>query len=79
MGSVKFLKQEIWMHYLVNSLLIRGEQIREISRLGWLMGILQHDMWAAFLYFLYTQFGFNLWSFAFIPDHKKTYLKDMLG
>jgi len=48
------------MHYLVIFLLIRGKQIREISRLGLLMGILQHDMWAAFLYFLYTQFGFNL-------------------
>jgi hypothetical protein len=77
MGSVQFLKHE--MHYLVNSLPIRRNQTREISRLGWLMGIFQHDMWAAALYFLCTQFGFSLWVFAFIPDPTMALFKNMLS
>jgi len=33
-----------------------GDQTRHMSRLGWLVGFFKHDMWAAFFYFLYTQF-----------------------
>jgi hypothetical protein len=38
---------------LVTSLLIRGIQMGEISKVGWLIGLVKHAMWAYSLYFLY--------------------------
>jgi hypothetical protein len=35
------------------SLLIRGIQIGEMSKLGWLIGLVKHAIWANSLYFLY--------------------------
>jgi hypothetical protein len=51
--------REIWKlckaalpYYLLTSFLIRGIQVCETSKLGWLIGLVKHAMWAAFLYFL---------------------------
>jgi hypothetical protein len=38
---------------LVTSMLIRGIQMGEVSKLGWLIGLFEHVIWAASLYFLY--------------------------
>jgi hypothetical protein len=38
---------------LVTSLLIRGIQMGEISKLVWLTGLVEHAIWADSLYFLY--------------------------
>jgi hypothetical protein len=38
---------------LVTSLLIRGIQVGEMSKLGWLIGLIKHAIWADSLYFLY--------------------------
>jgi Na+/H+-translocating membrane pyrophosphatase len=38
---------------LEGSLLIRGIQIGEMSKLGWLIGLVKHVIWADYLYFLY--------------------------
>jgi hypothetical protein len=38
---------------LVTSLLIRGTQMGEMSRLVWLIGLVEHAIWAYSLYFLY--------------------------
>jgi hypothetical protein len=38
---------------LVNSLLIRGIQLGEMSKLGWLIGLIKHAIRADSLYFLY--------------------------
>jgi hypothetical protein len=35
------------------SLLMRGIQIGEMSKLGWLIGLVKHAIWTDFLYFLY--------------------------
>jgi hypothetical protein len=35
------------------SLLMKGVQIREISKLAWLIGLVKHVIWADSLYFLY--------------------------
>jgi hypothetical protein len=35
------------------SLLVRGNQIGEMSKLGWLIGLVKHAIWADSLYFLY--------------------------
>jgi hypothetical protein len=35
------------------SLLTRGIQIGEMSKLGWLIGLVKHTKWADSLYFLY--------------------------
>jgi hypothetical protein len=37
---------------LVTSSTIRGIQMGEISRLGWLIGVFKHSIWAYSLYFL---------------------------
>jgi hypothetical protein len=38
---------------LLTSLLIRGIQMGEMSKLGWLIGLVKHAIWADPLYFLY--------------------------
>jgi hypothetical protein len=38
---------------LVTSLLIRGIQVGEMSKLGWLIGSVKYAIWAYSLYFLY--------------------------
>jgi hypothetical protein len=38
---------------LVTSLLIRGIQMGEMSRLGWLIGLIKRAIWANSLYILY--------------------------
>jgi hypothetical protein len=38
---------------LLTSLLMRGIQMGEMSKLGWLIGLVKHAIWADFLYFLY--------------------------
>jgi hypothetical protein len=38
---------------LVASLLIRGIQMGETSKLGWLVGLVKHAIWADSLHFLY--------------------------
>jgi hypothetical protein len=38
---------------LVTSLLMRRIQMGEISKLGWLTGLVRHAMWADSVYFLY--------------------------
>jgi hypothetical protein len=38
---------------LETSLLMRGIQIGEMSKLGWLIGLTKHAIWADSLYFLY--------------------------
>jgi hypothetical protein len=38
---------------LLTSSLIKGIHMGEISKLGWLMGLIEHAMWAGSLYFLY--------------------------
>jgi hypothetical protein len=41
------------LYELVTSSLIRGIQMGEISRLGWLIGLVKHAIWVDSLYFLY--------------------------
>jgi hypothetical protein len=41
---------------LETSLLLRKIQMGEMSKLGWLIGLVKHAIWAAFLYFLYLLF-----------------------
>jgi hypothetical protein len=38
---------------LETSLLMRGIQIGEMSKLGWMIGLVKHATWADSLYFLY--------------------------
>jgi hypothetical protein len=38
---------------LVTSLLIRGIQMGEMSKLGWMIGLVKHATWVDSLYFLY--------------------------
>jgi hypothetical protein len=38
---------------LVTSLLIRGNQMDEVSRLDWLIRLVTHATWVVSLYFLY--------------------------
>jgi hypothetical protein len=38
---------------LLTSLLIRGIQMGETAKLGWLIGLVKHAVWAESLYFLY--------------------------
>jgi hypothetical protein len=38
---------------LLTSLLIRGTQMGGKSKLGWLIGLVKHAMWADSFYFLY--------------------------
>jgi hypothetical protein len=38
---------------LETSMLMRGVQIGEMSKLGWLIGLVKHAIWADSLYFLY--------------------------
>jgi hypothetical protein len=38
---------------LETSLLMTGIQIGEMSKLGWLIGLVKHAIWADSLYFLY--------------------------
>jgi hypothetical protein len=38
---------------LETSLLMRAMQIGEMSKLGWLIGLVKHAIWADSLYFLY--------------------------
>jgi hypothetical protein len=38
---------------LLTSLLMRGIQIGEMSRLSWLIGLVKHAIWVDSLYFLY--------------------------
>jgi hypothetical protein len=38
---------------LLTSLLIRGIQMGEMSKLGWLIGLVKHVIWADSLYFLH--------------------------
>jgi hypothetical protein len=38
---------------LLTSLLIKGIKMGEMSKLGWLIGLVKHAMWADSLYFLY--------------------------
>jgi hypothetical protein len=37
---------------LETSLLVRGIQLGEMSKLGWLIGLVKHAVWADSLYFL---------------------------
>jgi ABC-type Fe3+-siderophore transport system permease subunit len=37
---------------MVTSLLIRGIQMGEMSKLGWLIGLVKHATWTDFLYLL---------------------------
>jgi hypothetical protein len=41
---------------LETSLLMRGIQIGEMSKLGWLIRLVEHDIWADSLYFQYLMF-----------------------
>jgi hypothetical protein len=41
------------LYELETSLLIRGIQVGEMSKLGWLIGFIKHAIWADSLYFLY--------------------------
>jgi hypothetical protein len=42
------------LHFdLLTSSLIIGVHMGEISKLGWLMGLIEHAMWADSFYFLY--------------------------
>jgi membrane protein CcdC involved in cytochrome C biogenesis len=41
---------------LVTLLLIRGIQMGEMAKLGWLMGFANHAIWAISMYFLYLLF-----------------------
>jgi hypothetical protein len=41
---------------LLTSLLIMGIQMEEILKLGWLMGLVKHAIWANSLHFLYLLF-----------------------
>jgi hypothetical protein len=47
------LSQHTELCELGTSLLIREIQMGEISKLGWLIGLVKHAMWADSLYFLY--------------------------
>jgi hypothetical protein len=38
---------------LVTSLVTRGIQMGEMSKMGWLIGLVKHAIWADALYFLY--------------------------
>jgi hypothetical protein len=38
---------------LATSFLIRGIQMREMSKLGWLIGFVEHAIWTDSLYFLH--------------------------
>jgi hypothetical protein len=38
---------------LLTSLLIRGIQMGEMSKLGWLIGLVKHAIWADSFYLLY--------------------------
>jgi hypothetical protein len=40
---------------LVTSMLIRGIQTGEISKLGWLIGLVKNAIWVDSLYFLYLE------------------------
>jgi hypothetical protein len=43
---------------LVTSFMIWGIHMGDVSKLGWLIGLVEHAMWADSLYFLYLLFQF---------------------
>jgi hypothetical protein len=51
---MKNLPDHTDLHYeLLTSLLIRGIQMGVMSKLGWLIGLVDHAIWADSFYFLY--------------------------
>jgi hypothetical protein len=61
---------------LVTSSLIRGIQIGEISKLGWLIGFVKHAIRAEFLT---PAVAFNFHNPDFIPDKPMALLVSMSG
>jgi hypothetical protein len=52
-GEKRFKNYTDFHFDLLASWLIRGIHMGEISKLGWLMGLIKQVMWADSLYFLY--------------------------
>jgi membrane protein CcdC involved in cytochrome C biogenesis len=52
---MKNLSRHTDLRELVTSLLIRGVQMGEMSKLGWLIGFVMHAIWADSFYFLYLR------------------------
>jgi hypothetical protein len=55
---MKNLSRHIAVCELVTSLLIKGIQMGGMSRLGWLIGLVKHAIWADSLYFVYLLIQF---------------------
>jgi hypothetical protein len=53
---------------LLTSLLIRGIQMGEMSKLGWMIGLAKHAIWTDSLYFLYLLFSIS----KFLPSPQPT-------
>jgi hypothetical protein len=64
---------------LKSSLLIKGIEIGEMSKLGWPIGLVRHAIWADSLYFLYLLVTFNFQNTSFIPAYPMTLFIGMLG
>jgi hypothetical protein len=58
---------------------MRGIHIGKMSRLGWLIGLVEHAIWADSLYFLYLLLLFNFQNPSVIPAYSVTLLIGMLG
>jgi hypothetical protein len=56
-----------------------GIQIGEMSKLGWLIGLVKHAIWADFLVFPIPAVTFNFQNPSFIPAHPITPFIGMLG
>jgi hypothetical protein len=51
----------------------------EMSKLGWLIGLVKHAIWTDSLYFLYLLLTFNFQNPSFIPAYPMTLFIGMLG
>jgi hypothetical protein len=61
----------------VTSLLIRGIQMEELSKLGWLIRLVKHSIWSNSMHiFPAPAVIFNFQNFSFIPDYSMTLLAD---
>jgi hypothetical protein len=64
---------------LVTSLLIRGIQMEEMSKLGWLIRLVEDAIWADSLLFPIPAVTFNFQNPSFIPAYPMTLFICMLG
>jgi hypothetical protein len=64
---------------LVTSLLLKGIQMGKMFRLGWLIGLVEHAIWADSLLLPIPAVTFNFQNRSIIPAYPMSFFIGMLG